>query len=125
MIDSRDVAAAHVAALTRGQTGETYILGAHNVRLSELFAQIEIASGVRAPKIKLGYRTALAITAARCAKSAFLRTHPGVTVSGLRTVCYPWFFNSEKAQRELGLAARALGDTVRCAVEWHLNNPNF
>ena len=39
--DVREMAAAHVAALTKGRSGDTYILGGNNVTLTELLAAIQ------------------------------------------------------------------------------------
>jgi len=113
IVDVRDVATAHVTALTDGERGGTYILGGHNLLLSKLFAKLSRLTGVKAPRLTVGYWTAYAMTAVRCVKSAALGVDPGVTISGLRTVRYPWFFDSSKAQRELGFEARPLEETIR------------
>ena len=49
VIDARDVAAAHIAAIERGGSGERYILSAANLSYREWFGLIAAACGVRAP----------------------------------------------------------------------------
>jgi len=120
VVDSRDVALAHVSALEKQCAGTTFIAGGHNVRLSELFEELSSASGLPAPGTTVAYPTALAAAAFRAATSLITRQHPGITVSGIRTVKYPWHFDISRARRELGLKPRPLAETVRDAVEWHL-----
>src|SRR5207248_9182636 len=48
-----DVAAGHVAALSRGRIGERYILGGDNVLLANMLRDIAILVGRRPPRLKL------------------------------------------------------------------------
>jgi dihydroflavonol-4-reductase len=48
-----DVAAGHVAALSRGRVGERYILGGDNVLLSDMLRDIALLVGRRPPRFKL------------------------------------------------------------------------
>lgn len=121
IVDSRDVAKAHIAALARPVEDETFIVGGHNVRMRELFAELSKASGIQAPARTVGYRTALAAAAVRSFASLITRDHPGITINGIRTIRYPWFFDTTKAREELGLEPRPLTETVGDAVKWHLD----
>lgn len=49
VIDVRDVARAHVAAVEKGRTGERYILNAANLSYNDFFGMIARACGVRPP----------------------------------------------------------------------------
>ena len=49
VIDVRDVARAHLSAVTRGRSGERYILSAANLTYRQWFRLIAAACGVRAP----------------------------------------------------------------------------
>ncbi len=122
VVDSRDVALAHVKSLTANGIGNTYIVGAHNVHLRELFEELSCASGIPAPKRTVGYHVALMGTFARKLSSKFTGTHPGITVSGIRTIHHPWFFDTSKVKCELGIEFRPLSETVKDAVEWHMKN---
>lgn len=120
VVDSRDVAAAHIAALAKRSRGRTFIVGGHNIRLKELFDEISNISGVPAPKTTVGYKTALAAAMCRALASLFTNRHPGITVNGIRTIRHPWHFDSSRARQELGVEPRPLSETVRDAVEWHM-----
>jgi dihydroflavonol-4-reductase len=120
VVDSRDVALAHVMALERSFHNETFIVGAYNVRFSDLLGEMSAASGIPAPARKVGYRTALAGAALRQMQSLFTREHPGITINGIRTIKHDWFFDTTKLRTKLGLKPRPLSETIRAAVEWHL-----
>lgn len=120
VVDSRDVALAHVKALARSFRNETFIVGGYNVRFSDLLGEISAASGIPAPTRAVGYRTALAGAVFREIQSLFTREHPGITVNGMRTIKHDWFFDTMKAREQLGLTPRPLSVTIRDAVQWHL-----
>ncbi len=122
VVDSRDVALAHIAALARPVEDETFIVGGHNVRMRDLFAELSKASGMSAPTRTVGYRTALAAAVFRSFTSLFTKEHPGITINGIRTIRHPWFFDSSKAREELGLEPRSLTATMGDAVRWHLEH---
>ncbi|MFH1829791.1 MAG: NAD-dependent epimerase/dehydratase family protein [Pseudomonadota bacterium] len=121
VVDSRDVALAHIEALSGNGIGKTYIVGAHNIFLRELFEELSRVSGIPAPTRKVSYRIALAAAIMRELTSMVTRKHPGITVSGIRTIHHPWFFDTSKVAQELGVSFRPLYETVKDAVEWHLN----
>lgn len=119
VVDVRDAAATIVAALASGREGEAYIVGGKNLRLSELFGLFERACGTPAPPRRVGYRVALAVALGAWLRSIATRADPGITVSGIRTLKHPWYFDNTKARRELGLAPRPIAETVRDAIAWH------
>lgn len=122
IIDSRDVALAHVRALSSGRIGQAYIVGAHNIWLRTLFEMLERETGIPAPPRRISYHFARLAAALHLAKSLVTGENPGFTPSNMRTVKYPWFFDTSKARRELGLVPRPLSETVKDAVAWHVNN---
>lgn len=113
-----DVAAGHLAALERGKIGERYILGGHNVHLSEMLAVIAGLIGRRPPRLRMP-RSAivpLAITAETIAR--FTGREPLVTRDALRMSKYRMFFTSAKAERDLGMTARPFTDALADAIAW-------
>ena len=52
-VDVKAVAAMHVAALERGNTGERYILGGENLTLKEFLDRMAEMTGLPSPKIKV------------------------------------------------------------------------
>src|SRR5512133_1361584 len=47
--DVRDVARGHAAALERGRVGDAYILGGHNLTMTEMMVRVAALSGVKPP----------------------------------------------------------------------------
>jgi dihydroflavonol-4-reductase len=114
VVDGRDVAAAHFAAAERGVPGERYILGGHNTTVPKFFALIARLAGRRTPlTLRLGLVNALFDL------SDGLRVPVAETV---RTFRYLQHLDSSKAQRELGLTARSLEDTVHDTLDWFREN---
>lgn len=118
VVDAQDVAAAHVAALDAGRTGEVYIAGGHNVRLSEIFRLMEETSGIPAPKKTVRYWTAYGAATLLSAKALLTGEDPGITISGIRTIRHPWHFDTTKAKRELRLSPRPIEETISDAIAW-------
>lgn len=124
VVDSKDIAKALLAALSLEKTGGTYIVGAHNVRFAELFRIMSATANIKAPARRVGYATAYLTTLALNIKSALTGRDPGITMSGIRTIRHPWFFNTEKAARELNFHPRPLRETIVDAVRWHMKRTN-
>lgn len=111
VIDVRDTAAAHLAAVERGRPGERILLSAHNARLYDVLAEIARAAGARPPRIKLGPR--LLRVAATIGQLA-----PGGQASFLKTIPLWQPVNNAKAVAELGLTTRPLAETLADTVAW-------
>jgi dihydroflavonol-4-reductase len=113
-----DVAAGHLAALERGKIGERYILGGHNVHLSEMLAAIATLMGRRPPRVRMPRAAIvpLAITAEAIAR--FTGREPLVTLDALRMSKYRMFFTSAKAERDLGMTARPFTEALADAIAW-------
>ena len=113
-----DVAAGHVAALTRGRIGERYILGGQDVLLADMLRDIALLVERRPPRLKVPRR--LLFPAAAVAEMIASRTgrEPFLTLDGLRMARYRMFFSSAKAARELGYKARPYREGLQDAVAW-------
>lgn len=113
VVDVRDVAAGHALALERGRPGERYLLGGVDLPLAELFARIAALAGRPRPRLRVPY------AAARAAGALGLVNRHEVRLARL-----PMFFDSAKAERELGYRAgpvepalaRAVGEAL--AAPW-------
>lgn len=116
-VDVRDVAAATAAALERGRDGERYLMGGPNWTTAEFFGRLGRVSKVRGPWLKLPP------TVARWGAAAYEQVYgwrgkeaPVDRVSVDMAEHY-WWFDSGKAEAELGFAARdpqlTLHDTVK------------
>jgi dihydroflavonol-4-reductase len=116
VVDGRDVAAAHLAALERGKTGERYAIGGHNLTLLELLTTVATVAGKSPPRVKLSRRLlAGAIRAIDALPFTNLPDH-------IRMFEFWAPVNSSKAERELGHTARPFENTVRDTLAWFAAN---
>jgi dihydroflavonol-4-reductase len=105
VVDVRDVGLGHALALEHGRPGERYLLGGENLPLRELFARIADIAGVPRPRIRVPYAAAHAAAAARL-----------VNRHEVRLARLPMYFDSSKAERELGYRARPVERALTQAV---------
>jgi dihydroflavonol-4-reductase len=105
VVDVRDVAAGHLAALERGRRGERYILGGHNLTVRQLMEACRETRGIRAsPWVRMPDRAML--TLARL---------PGIPVTPAqlsRRLERMLWVSSAKAQQQLGYTIRPLATTL-------------
>ncbi len=118
-IDVEDVAAAHLAAETKGRVGERYILGDHNVSFGDFCRLVAEIGGVPAPRIPipswLGKGAALGM---ELWADHLSHTEPRATYKAVAYMQRNAFFNVEKARRELGLGQTPLAESVERAVRY-------
>lgn len=119
-----DVAEGHLLAFERGRVGERYILGGHNMTLREILGCVAKRTGGKPPRIRLprGVILPLAYLSEAWARWTNPRTSPRLTVVGVRMSKKKMFFQSVKAERELGYRFRAAEDAIQDAIAWfHAN----
>ena len=118
-VDARDAAAATVAALDRGRPGERYLLGGPNWTMKEFFGRLSRVAKVRGPWLRLpSSLDGLQRRAASFVEHAYRSRgkEPPVDRISVEMSEHYWWFDSAKAERELGFEARdpalTLHDTV-------------
>ncbi len=116
-----DVVDALIAGETRGRSGERYILSGDNIKIQELFSIIAMCAGVAPPSMRLPdlFVRGLAILGAALEKRG--RKGPVDSESALASLLYHWY-DSSKAQRELGFKIRPAEACIRDSVEWMKKN---
>lgn len=118
-VDVDDVAAAHVAAETRGRVGERYVLGNHNVTFAEFCALVAQIGGVKAPKLYIpgwvGRSVAMGMEAWADHVS---HEEPRATAKSVAYLQRNVWFDNTKARTELELPQTPLADSIRRAVAW-------
>ena len=123
LVDVRQVARGHIAALEKGTPGERYILGGENLTLKQILDKLAAITGLAAPKIRLPYVFALAAGAGDTVVSGrLLHREPRVTLDAVRMGRKKMWVSSEKAQRQLGWNIVAVDDALRRAAEWFQAN---
>ena len=117
--DVRDVARGHAEALERGRTGEIYVLGGHNLAVSEMTARVAALAGVPPPR-RIPYAVALGAAALQEAVAKVRGGRPGATRDLVRAARLYTFVSSAKAERELGYAIRPFDEMVRDTLRFAL-----
>jgi dihydroflavonol-4-reductase len=113
-----DVADGHLAALTRGQIGERYILGGENMTLAALLGRIAHLTGRSPPRLCLPRALIYPIAFAAEAIARVTKREPFATLDGLRMSKHRMYFTSAKAERLLGYKARPVEEGLRDAIGW-------
>ena len=124
-VDVRDAADATAAALTRGRAGERYLLGGPNWTMKDFFGKLSRVSKVSPPHLRLPKtlnRWGASLMAEIARKAG---REPTVDRISVEMAEHYWWFDSSKAEAELGFASRdpllTLHDTVeylRAGVDW-------
>jgi Nucleoside-diphosphate-sugar epimerases len=121
-VDARDVAAIIPVAMDKGRAGERYLLGGHNMTFAEYFDRIERASKEYHPRLKA--RGRWPVLAAKVQSALFKaagRTSP-IEPASVDMATYFWYFDSTKAQRELGFAPREASETIFDTIRYIREN---
>ena len=123
LVDVRECALGHLAALERGQPGHRYILGGENLTLKEILDKLSDITGLPSPRLKLPYIFAFATGVIdETITGRMLNKEPRVTVDTVRMGKKMMFATSAKAERELGWKIVPVNDALRRAVEWFQAN---
>jgi dihydroflavonol-4-reductase len=123
LVDVKECAQGHVAALEKGRTGERYILGGEDLTLKQILDKLGQITGLPSPKIKLPYIFAFAAGIVdEAVTGLLLRREPRATVDTVRMGKKKMFASSAKAQRELGWKIVPIEGALRRAVDWFRAN---
>jgi dihydroflavonol-4-reductase len=123
LVDVRECARGHVAALEKGRSGERYILGGEDLTLKQILDKLGAISGLPSPKIKLPYFVAyLAGAVDQTVSGRLLGLEPRATVETVRMGKKKMWASSDKAERELGWKTTPADGALRRAVDWFRTN---
>jgi dihydroflavonol-4-reductase len=123
LVDARECARGHIAALEKGKSGERYILGGENLTLKQILDKLGVISGLRSPKVKLPYFVAYAAGAVdQTVQGRLLGREPRATIETVRMGKKKMWASSGKAERELGWKTVPVDDALRRAVAWFQAN---
>jgi dihydroflavonol-4-reductase len=119
VVDVEDVARGSVQAMERGRSGERYILSGDNLTVKQVFDLLAELTGLRAPTLKVPVRLLRVIAAAMEATSRITGKRPMLDRSQVDEFAGRYgYFDSSKAQREIGYAHLSARDTLRRTVAW-------
>lgn len=117
-VDARDAAQGMIQALSRGRSGERYILNAANMTFATFFGRLSRISGIPAPLLKLpkNHSAARGIFGLYDKGLRAIGGAPPVAAAEIEMAQYFWYCSAEKAERELGFSPRDAGETLRDTV---------
>jgi len=123
LVDVRECARGHVAALENGKAGQRYILGGEDLTLKQILDKLSQITGLPSPSIKLPYIFAFAAGVVdEAVTGLLLRREPRATIDTVRMGKKKMFASSAKAERELGWKIVPIDSALRRAVEWFRAN---
>jgi dihydroflavonol-4-reductase len=119
LVDVRECARGHVAALEKGKSGERYILGGEDLTLKQILDKLAKITGLPSPTLKLPYVFAFAAGVVdEAITGRLLHREPRATVDTVRMGKKKMFASSGKAERELGWKILPVEDALRRSVDW-------
>jgi dihydroflavonol-4-reductase len=113
VVDVRDVAAGHRAAMQHGTSGERYLLGGENRSWSAILTTLATAFGVEPPRYTVPGTLLRVGGAVSEALAALLRTRPVLPRATARTASHTHRFDNSRAREELGCTFRSFDETAR------------
>jgi dihydroflavonol-4-reductase len=118
LIDVQDVAQGHILALTKGKTGDRYILGNQNLTFEQLLGKLEQITDIPAPKYTIPYGIPYSVAWLEENVLAKLGRQPTVALDGVRMSQQKMFYDASKAVTELGLPQSDIDLALKAAVQW-------
>lgn len=113
-----DVVEGHLAALACGKTGQRYILGGENLTHLQLLEMIAEVTHVSGPSMVLPNGLVRSLSRPAHLLQAFLNIP--ISPELLRLAGYWFFYDLQKAERDLGLTQhRPVKDAVAAAYAWY------
>ncbi len=117
-VDVRDVAWGLIAAVERGQRGESYILSGEAVTVRQLMSYLEECSGVQAPRLGLPASWARRVARWTSLYARLSGSRPAFTEESVSILVSNCCISHEKASRELGYTPRPIPETVADTLRW-------
>jgi len=121
-VDVRDAAAAFIAALDKGEHQGKYLLGAANITFEQFFGRLERLSGVSAPMLKVPKKLAMAGSSFISSVYKNWGKPSPVMPNEVEQAEYFWYFDSTKAESELGFAPRDPQETLQDTITYLREN---
>jgi dihydroflavonol-4-reductase len=121
-VDVRDAAQAFLAAMKQGRHGERYLLGSANWSFEKFFGRLERLTKVRAPRLTLP--TKIAVAGSQLVQAFYKQWEKASPVepAAVEMAEYFWYLDSSKAERELGFSPRDPGETLLDTVKYVREN---
>ena len=123
LVDAKECARGHIAALEKGRPGERYILGGENLTLKQILDKLAAITGLPSPTIRVPYIVALATGVVdELITGRLLGREPRATIDAVRMGRKKMFVSSAKSERELGWKVVPVDAALRRAADWFKDN---
>jgi len=121
-VDARDAASAFISALEKGKHREKYLLGAANMTFPQFFGRLERLSGISAPMFKVPKK--LAMAGSTMIESIFKNWGKASPVASkeVEQAEYFWYFDSSKAEEQIGFDPRDPQETLQDTITYLRKN---
>jgi len=119
LVDVREVARTHAAAIETGTPGRRYILGGENLTLKQILDKMSAITGIPSPTVKIPF--AVAATYAffeEIITGRIRKQEPRATLEEVRMGRKKMYASSARAQQELGFRVSPVYPGMRIAIEW-------
>ena len=117
LVDVRDLAAGMVAARDKGQSGKRYLIGGHDVTLSELLHHLQEISGRKMPRATVpGWLAETVARADTALANTFRKKPPKAPLDGVQFARKAPCLSNQAAVQDLGLTCRPLVDSLTDAI---------
>jgi len=120
VVDVRDVAAAHIAAVAHGEIGERYIIGGHNYSVKDALFLTAQVTGAQKPKLPIP----LWLLKSLVLLGDIFPSIP-LPINHLRAVHLWQGYNTTKAVNDLGFTPRPFEETIVDSINWFRENDYF
>lgn len=117
----KDVAAVAVAALTRGKSGERYLLTGEELMLSDFYRRQATLCGYK-QKILILPRWILSIAGAFGDLLRIIHIPTQVSTNNIKQLSVMEYYSSKKAKEELGFEATSIDKAIVEFFEWYNRN---
>lgn len=119
LVDVRDVAAAHVAALTRGENGHRYIVGGENLEVKAIGEKLKRLTGIRPLYLPMGRGPTLVFARIVETLCKLIGVTPPFTYDLVfEAVGRYCFFDTRETEEVLQIKPRKADESLRSAVDW-------
>ncbi len=117
VVDVEDVAAGHLLAMARGETGARYVLGSENLTWRAILGTLAEAFGVAPPRLTLPPGLAMVLATGAEAAAWLTRTRPRFTRQLARSTARVHRYGNRRSIEELGCSFRPFAETARRLAE--------